>query len=104
AVEAMKEAGIDISQKQTRDAFELYRRGERYAYVITVCDESSGERCPLFPGIAKRIHWSFEDPSALTGTHAEKLAKTIEIRNQIQRTIEHWIEEARPKRSVSHHR
>ncbi len=102
AVEAMKDMGIDISHKQTRDAFDLYRRGERYSYVVTVCDESSGERCPLFPGTAQRMHWGFQDPSALTGSHADKLAKTIEIRDQIHRKILSWLEETRSKQGVKH--
>ncbi len=102
AVEAMKDMGIDISHKQTRDAFDLYRRGERYSHVVTVCDESSGERCPLFPGTAQRMHWGFQDPSALTGSHADKLAKTIEIRDQIHRKILSWLEETRSKQGVKH--
>lgn len=31
---------------------------------MTVCDRAS-ESCPVFPGLARRIHWSFEDPSGL---------------------------------------
>ena len=71
AVEAMKDMGIDISQKKTQDVFDLYKQGRRFNYVITVCDEASSERCPLFPGIAKKLHWSFPDPSILQGTLEE---------------------------------
>jgi arsenate reductase len=93
AVEAMKQMNIDISGKQTRDVFELYRRGERVSYVITVCDESSGERCPLFPGITKRIHWSFDDPASFTGPFDERLARTIQVRDQIKERIHDWLKE-----------
>jgi arsenate reductase len=93
AIAAMRDLGIDISNKQTRDAFELYRRSERYTYVITVCDESNGERCPLFPGITKRIHWSFPDPASFTGSYAEKLERTIRVRDQIKERIQSWLEE-----------
>jgi arsenate reductase len=93
AVEAMKQMNIDISGKQTRDVFELYRRGERFSYVITVCDESSGERCPLFPGITKRIHWSFDDPASFTGPFDERLARTIQVRDQIEERIQDWLKE-----------
>jgi arsenate reductase len=93
AVEAMKQMNIDISGKQTRDVFELYKRGERFSYVITVCDESSGERCPLFPGITRRIHWSFDDPASFTGPFDERLTKTIQVRDQIKKRIQDWLEE-----------
>jgi arsenate reductase len=93
AVEAMKRMNIDISGKQTRDVFELYKRGERFSYVITVCDESSGERCPLFPGITKRIHWSFDDPASFTGPFDERLSKTIQVRDQIKKRIQDWLKE-----------
>jgi arsenate reductase len=93
AVEAMKQMNIDISGKQTRDVFELYKRGERFSYVITVCDESSGERCPLFPGITKRIHWSFDDPVSFTGPFDERLARTIQVRDQIKKRIQDWLKE-----------
>jgi arsenate reductase len=91
AVEAMKDMGIDISHKKTQDVFDLYKQGRRFNYVVTVCDEASGERCPLFPGISKKIHWGFPDPSTLQGTFEEKLRKTIEIRNQIKNQIDKWL-------------
>ena len=46
---------------------------ERFDYVITVCDRAR-ERCPFFPGDPKRIHWSFEDPSTIEGTKAQRRA------------------------------
>jgi arsenate reductase len=96
AVEAMKLAGIDISRKRTRDVFDLYKRGERYSYVITVCDETSGERCPIFPGISKVLHWSFKDPSALIGPYEKCLKETIAIRDEIRDALQRWLEELRP--------
>ena len=93
AVEAMKDMGIDISEKKTQDVFDLYKQGRRFNYVITVCDEASSERCPLFPGISKKLHWSFPDPSMLQGTIEENLIKTIEIRNQIKDQIVKWLTE-----------
>ena len=96
AVAAMDEMGVDISGNKTHDVFDFYREGRRYSYVITVCDESSGERCPLFPGITKRIHWSFDDPSSFKGTQDEKLAKTIAVRDQILEKIRLWVRQINP--------
>jgi len=55
--------------------------------VITVCDESSSERCPIFPGQAQRIHWSFKDPSTFTGTHEEKLEQTKVVMHEIKAAV-----------------
>jgi arsenate reductase len=93
AVAAMRDIGIDIAEKETRDVFDLFKRGERYGYVITVCDESSGERCPIFPGITKRVHWSFDDPASLTGSYQDKLKQTIRVRDQIRQQIQSWLQE-----------
>lgn len=96
AIAAMAKMNIDISHKRTQDVFELFKEGRRFQYVITVCDESSGERCPLFPGITKTIHWSFEDPASFAGSHEEKLSKTIRIRDQIREKLENWLKAVRP--------
>lgn len=90
-VTVLKEIGIDISGKETNDVFNFYREGRIYNYVITVCDETAGERCPLFPGISERLHWSFEDPSALKGTDEEILLRVRIIRDKIKNQIIEFI-------------
>ena len=92
-VKVMQEVGIDISHKKTQAVFDLFQTGRLFKYVITVCDETSAEKCPIFPGITKRFHWSFPDPSTLTGTEAEKLAQTREIRDLIKVKIANWCQE-----------
>lgn len=94
-VEAMKEVGIDISGNKTKSVFEFFKRGKLFSYVITVCDETSGEKCPVFPGIVKRLHWSFEDPSGFQGTPEEKLEKTRKVRDKIKSAIEKFIAETK---------
>ncbi len=91
AVAVMKEIGIDISGNQTKSVFDLYKQGRPYSYVITVCDEGAAQRCPVFPGVAKSIHWSFEDPASFTGTEEERLARTREVRDAVYRRLEEWI-------------
>lgn len=92
-VEAMREVGIDISKKKTQAVFDVFKSGKLIAYVVTVCDETSAEKCPIFPGITKRLHWSFADPSALTGTDEEKMAEIRKIRDDIRVKIEEWCGE-----------
>jgi len=95
-VEAMQEIGMDISANQTKGAFDLFKSGRVFAYVITVCDETSAERCPIFPGVTTRLHWTFPDPSAFPGTHEEKLARTRQVRDAIKARIEEWCAEVCP--------
>ena len=95
-VEALQEVGIDISAKKTQAVFDVFKAGKLFAYVITVCDETSAERCPIFPGVSTRLHWSFPDPSTLIGSHAEKLEGVRKIRDQIRAKIEAWCEEVCP--------
>src|SRR4051794_28119757 len=93
AVQVMQDVDIDISQKKTQAVFDVFKSGQLFAYVITVCDETSAEKCPIFPGPAKRLHWSFPDPSTVTGTAKEKLRQVRAIRDEIRQKIEEWCEE-----------
>ena len=92
-VETLKEEGIDITGKQTKAVFDLVKKADHYSYVITVCDESSAERCPIFPGLSQRLHWSFTDPSKFEGTHDEKLTKTRKVKEEIRHQIKEWLRE-----------
>ncbi|MGH8163148.1 MAG: arsenate reductase ArsC [Rhodanobacteraceae bacterium] len=92
-VEVMREVGIDLSEKGTQSVFDVWKSGAVFAYVVTVCDESSAEQCPVFPGHGKKLHWGFPDPSALPGSRAEKLARVREIRDDIRRKVESWCDE-----------
>ena len=90
-VKSMSEIGIDISQNKTKGVFDFYKSGKMFSYVITVCDETSGQRCPIFAGITKRISWSFEDPSSFIGGEEEKLIKIAKIRDAIKIKIEEFV-------------
>ncbi len=90
AIQAMAEIGIDISghSSKTLDRFV----DQPWDVVITVCDNAN-ESCPLFPGAARRLHWSFEDPSAARGSEDEQLQVFSRIRNQIQSRIRQFLED-----------
>lgn len=98
AVAAMRDAGIDISKNTTQSVFHLYRAGRLFDYVIGVCDATSTERCPIFPGITKRLDWSFADPSTFTGSDAERLKQTVTVRDEIRETISRWVAEESAQR------
>ena len=86
--QTMAEIGLDVSQHQPRSVADVLASGQTFDYAVTVCDETSAERCPVFPGQTKRLHMGFPDPSTLTGTPEEKLEGTRRIRDQIKAHIE----------------
>lgn len=90
-VQAMAEIGIDISQNKTKSVFDTWKSGELFQYVIAVCDAESAEKCPIFPGPTTRLHWSFHDPSKVTGSYEQQLQKVREIRDQIASKIQDWL-------------
>jgi arsenate reductase (thioredoxin) len=60
---------------------------------VTVCSAAEAEGCPIFAGVTTRLHWPFDDPSKLTGTHAERLEGTRRVRDQIRAKIDSFCEE-----------
>jgi len=90
AIRAMDEAGIDLRSHRSKPLERFL--GEKWDYVITVCD-SANERCPLFPGGATRLHWSFDDPSAVTGPEDERRAAFRRVRDEIEARLRRWLDE-----------
>ncbi len=90
-VEVMREDGLDLSDKKTQSVFDLFKAGNRYVYVITVCDGAADAKCPVFPGITHRMHVPFPDPAKVAGSHEEKLAQVREIRDKIKAMIQGFI-------------
>ena len=91
AVQAMAEAGFDISKNPTKSVFDIFRQGQLFSFVITVCDAEAAEKCPIFPGITTTINWSFEDPASFQGTWEERLEKTRRVRDAIRTRVEEFI-------------
>jgi phosphinothricin acetyltransferase len=88
AVRVMHEVGIDLSTHTSKTTETVLEHS--WDYVITVCDDAK-ERCPLFPGRAVRLHWSFEDPSQTRGTDAQQLDTFRRVRDQIRAHLEVWL-------------
>jgi arsenate reductase len=85
AIQVMKEIGIDISDHFSKDVDRFV--AQDFDYIITVCDNAN-ENCPVFPGTAKRVHWSFEDPAQVEGDESVRLTAFRTIRDQIKQRIE----------------
>ena len=92
-VESMRLRGIDISHHSPKSVEDMLQRRIEFEYVITVCDESSAEACPHFPGAGKRLHWNFNDPSKFTGSQSERLSQVAVVRDAIESRIRTWCSE-----------
>lgn len=88
AVQAMRERGIDIGQQRSKHLSEFL--DQPFDEVITVCDNAA-ESCPVFPGPARRIHWSFPDPAAAEGSEAERLQMFRQVRDAIEARLREWV-------------
>ncbi len=90
-VRAMAELDIDISKNPTKDVFELFKAGRVFQVVVTVCSREAAERCPVFPGLAERHHWPFQDPSTFKGTDEEIMERVREVRDQIEVAVKKFV-------------
>jgi len=80
-IAAMNEIGIDVSQQRSKDVTEF--EGQKFDYVITVCDRAK-QNCPIFPG-SEPIHWGFEDPAEAA---PDRLSSTFRnVRDEIRRRL-----------------
>jgi arsenate reductase len=84
AIAVMREIGIDISTHRSKSVEEF--AGQRFDYVLTVCDNAK-ESCPVFSGHTNRIHHSFSDPAGVQGSEEERLAAFRQIRDEIRRYL-----------------
>ncbi len=90
AIEAMRRRDIDITS-HTSETLDRYRN-EPWDFVITVCDQAN-EACPNFATGRHRLHWSFEDPSAVSGSPEERQRAFDATRDQIEQKIRGWLAE-----------
>jgi arsenate reductase (thioredoxin) len=88
AIEAMREAGVDISGQFSKDVVTLL--GHHFAYVITVCDNAR-QSCPVFPGPSLREHWSIPDPAMVEGSHEERMRVFRDVRDDIGERVRRFI-------------
>lgn len=89
AIQAMNEIGIDISSHRSKSVDEV--SGRHFDVLITVCDNAK-EECPVLP-IVQKLHWSFDDPAAATGTDEEKLQEFRRVRDEIQARLKEFLEQ-----------
>jgi arsenate reductase (thioredoxin) len=87
AVQVMHEAGVDISQQESKTTEELPTTPMNF--VVTVCSDAH-DNCPYFPG-GKIIHQGFDDPPRLTqGMQDQESILSVyrRVRDEIRGMIE----------------
>lgn len=89
--QVMTERGYDLAGQRSKDVFEFIGR-VHFGHIITVCSNAEA-RCPIFPGVAHRIFWPFDDPAAVEGSDEAKLAEFRRVRDQIEARILAWLAE-----------
>ena len=91
-LQVMEEAGFDMSSHRSKSLGEFIGQATP-RYVITLCG-SADASCPRsLWSVGEKYHWPFEDPAAMDGSLAEKLAKFREIRDQIDLKVQSWLQE-----------
>jgi len=91
-VKVMAEEGYDISNNEVNKAFDFYKEGRRYSYVVKVCDEINGQRCPIFPHTLKDFYWNLPDPSSFKGSEEDILEQIRQLRDYIKIKVLEFIE------------
>lgn len=90
SVDVMAEIGIDI-REQFAKAVD-YFDGQEFDFVVTVCDYAR-EICPIFPGNARHLHLSFDDPAGVSGSHEERIAAFRRVRDEIRKRLKSFAAE-----------
>lgn len=60
-------------------------------FVITLCDQTAGESCPIWPGQPITAHWGFPDPAKAKGTDAEIGLFFATLYGQLLRRLEIFV-------------
>ena len=89
-IDILAEIGIDASGAVSEHLDRYFDK--RWDYVITVCDRAA-ESCPVFPGAARRLHWSFPDPAAEEGDDAARRAAFRAVRDAIDERVAAFVED-----------
>ena len=88
AMEAMRELGIDMSGQRPKKAGQFL--GERFSYVVTLCDREKENTCPIFPGAVWRLSWPIDNPLSRDSPE-ERRAAVRQARDEIQRRVVEFV-------------
>ena len=87
--------GIDPGQPRSKSWDECAEQS--FDLVITVCDQVAGERCPVFPGNPKKLHWSTPDPANVMGSETERDAAFDQAFFLLKNRVEAFMNQMGPE-------
>ena len=88
AIAVMGELGIDISGHVSKTIEQFM--GQPWDFLIPVCEEAC-EACPYVPGAKTVLRWSFDDPSAATGSEEQRLGEFRRVRDELATQVHAFI-------------
>lgn len=96
-LQVLEEAGLPTADLRSKSVSEF--ASQSFDYVITVCD-SARQDCPVFPGEGERMHWGYDDPSAVEGSDEERLRAFRRVFTAISQRIDLFLAVARGRGSA----
>jgi len=98
AIEVLSAYGISFPSARSKSWNEFAAPGAPLMnVVVTVCDNAAAETCPVWPAQSgsppRKLHWSFPDPAAATGSSADKRAAFEAVFADIRRAIDGFLAE-----------
>lgn len=85
AVDAMREMGIDISSQAPKSVTRYL--GERFTFVISLCDREQERGCPIFPGAIWREQWDLDSPALAS----DRGAAVRRVRDQLHAHVLQFV-------------
>lgn len=100
-LEVMKGEDANFPTAPLKTIFERYHDGERFDYVITLCDDLTFEHCSLlldsitnlFSTTSQLVHWSISDFASVSGSELDKKKQAENIRDSIKESVSSFLDE-----------
>lgn len=84
----LEEAGLPTEGLHSKSVDDFV--GQRFDFVVTVCD-SARQSCPAFPGEGERLHWGYDDPTAVEGDENDRLEAFRRVFTAIAQRVDLFV-------------